>query len=101
MITSNRYRIWLACLAILLTAATSFVKTNEVIGCGGFIKSNTEINYKIIKVKLLTKDGAVKYTTEASPVNGYYMIPIYNKGDYLLQVNPPLGWSFGTPYNYY
>lgn len=101
MITSNRYRISLACLAILLTAATSFVKANEVIGCGGFIKSNTEINYKIIKVKLLTKDGAVKYTTEASPVNGYYMIPIYNKGDYLLQVNPPLGWSFGTPYNYY
>jgi hypothetical protein len=26
---------------------------NEVIGCGGFIKSNTEINYKIIKVKFL------------------------------------------------
>lgn len=72
------------------------VHANEVIGCGGFIKSNTEINYKIIKVKLLTRDGAVKYTTEASPVNGYYMIPIYNKGDYMLQVNPPLGWSFGN-----
>ncbi len=80
-------------IAVLLAAAAA--SANEVIGCGGFIKSNTEINYKIIKVKLLTKDGAVKYTTEASPVNGYYMIPIYNKGDYVLQVNPPLGWSFG------
>ncbi len=67
---------------------------NEVIGCGGFIKSNTDINYKIIKVKLLTKEGVVKYTTEASPVNGYYMIPVYTKGEYVLQVNPPPGWSF-------
>ncbi len=29
------------------------VHANEVIGCGGFIKSNTEINYKIIKVNKL------------------------------------------------
>lgn len=72
----------------------SSIYANEVIGCGGFIKSNTEINYKIIKVKLLTKEGIVKYTTEASPVNGYYMIPVYTKGEYILQVNPPLGWSF-------
>lgn len=68
----------------------------DVIGCGGFIKSNTEINFKIIKVKLITKDGALKYTTEASSVNGYYMIPVYAKGEYILQVNPPPGWSFGT-----
>ena len=26
---------------------------NEVIGCGGFIKSNTEINYKFIKVSFI------------------------------------------------
>jgi hypothetical protein len=81
--------IWLGQLHVNSFAA------NEVIGCGGFIKSNTEINYKIIKVKLITKDGAIKYTTEASPVNGYYMIPVYNKGEYVLQVNPPPGWSFG------
>lgn len=92
MKSSSSNRLW--SMLILLIAA-GYVYANEVIGCGGFIKSNTEINYKIIKVKLLTKDGAVKYTTEASPVNGYYMIPIYNKGDYVLQVNPPLGWSFG------
>lgn len=81
-------------LISLLVIATQTTRANDVIGCGGFIKSNTEINFKIIKVKLLTKDGAVKYTTEASPVNGYYMIPIYNKGEYVLQVNPPPGWSF-------
>jgi hypothetical protein len=71
------------------------INANEVIGCGGYVRSNTEINFKIIKVKLLTKEGIVKYTTESSPVNGYYMIPIYTKGEYVLQVNPPPGWSFG------
>jgi hypothetical protein len=49
----------------------------------------------ILQVKLLTKDKILKYTTEASSVNGYYMIPIYNKGDYILKVEPPPGWSFG------
>ena len=79
----------------LIQLSWEAIQANEVIGCGGFIKSNTEINYKIIKIKLITKDGAVKYTSEASPVNGYYMIPVYNKGEYVLQVNPPPGWSFG------
>ena len=80
---------------LLLFTLILYVRSQDVIGCGGFIKSNTEINYKIIKVKLLTKDGAVKYISEASPVNGYYMIPVYNKGEYILQVTPPPGWSFG------
>ena len=26
------------------------INGNEIIGCGGFIKSNTDINYKIIQV---------------------------------------------------
>lgn len=42
----------------------------------------------------MTKEKVVKYTTEASPVNGYFMIPVYTKGEYILQVNPPPGWSF-------
>ncbi len=88
------FMIWLGQLNV------SSFSANEVIGCGGFIKSNTEINYKIIKVKLITKEGAIKYTTEASPVNGYYMIPVYNKGEYVLQVNPPPGWSFGNALSY-
>lgn len=88
---------FLLAIVVCLELASSYHGTHasEVIGCGGFIKSNTDINYKIIKVKLLTKDGRiVKYTTEASPVNGYYMIPVYAKGEYILQVNPPPGWSF-------
>ena len=80
---------------LCIASIWQIVGANEVIGCGGYVRSNTEINFKIIKVKLLTKDGIVKYTTESSPVNGYYMIPVYTKGEYILQVNPPPGWSFG------
>lgn len=79
---------------LVLNQSYQPVESDEVIGCGGYVRSNTEINFKIIKVKLLTKDGIVKYTTESSPVNGYFMIPVYTKGEYILQVNPPPGWSF-------
>ncbi|RNA38965.1 nodal modulator 1-like [Brachionus plicatilis] len=80
--------------SLLISFIYQTCHAEDVIGCGGFIKSNTEINFKIIKVKLVTKDGALKYTTDASPVNGYYMIPVYAKGEYILQVSPPPGWSF-------
>lgn len=60
----------------------------DVIGCGGFIKSETDINYKVVRVRpsplyhaptrraraaqvqLITKDGIPIYTTEAAPING-------------------------------
>ena len=48
---------------------------------------------------MFTKDKILKYTTESSSVNGYYMIPVYNKGEYLLKVEPPPGWSFGKNEN--
>ena len=89
--------IIVSCLvALSAVAAAAASGESEPIGCGGFIKSNTEINFETIKVKLLSKNGlAVKYITEASRLNGYYMIPVYEHGEYVLQVNPPPGWSFG------
>uniref|UniRef100_A0A1B0A9B7 SD-repeat containing protein B domain-containing protein n=1 Tax=Glossina pallidipes TaxID=7398 RepID=A0A1B0A9B7_GLOPL len=70
------------------------VKTNEVVGCGGFIKSHAEIDFSKVEVKLLTKNGALKDKTDCSPSNGYYFLPIYDKGDYVLRIAPPPGWSF-------
>jgi hypothetical protein len=32
---------------------------------------------------------------DCAPNNGYYMIPVYDKGAYVLKVEPPKGWKFG------
>lgn len=42
----------------------------------------------------MTKAGSVKDKTDCSPSNGYYFIPVYDKGEYILKVSPPSGWSF-------
>jgi hypothetical protein len=96
MAKQQQFYLILVAFVLFESFLFSYGNENDVIGCGGFIKSDTEINYKTIKIKLLTKDRVTKYTTEASPVNGYYMIPIYDKDEYILQVNPPPGWSFSN-----
>lgn len=80
-------------VVVLLTIA-SIVKADDVFGCGGFIRSSVEINYSRVEVKLLTKQGGHKYQTEGAPNNGYYLIPLYDKGDYVIKVVPPQGWVF-------
>ncbi|UYV83027.1 hypothetical protein LAZ67_22001818 [Cordylochernes scorpioides] len=40
-----------------------------------------------------TKQGTVKYQADCAP-NGYYLIPVYDRGDYELRVEPPAGWGF-------
>ncbi|KAI7807708.1 BOS complex subunit NOMO1 [Triplophysa rosa] len=65
-----------------------------LVGCGGFVKSDVEINYSLIEIKLYTKQGSLKYQTDCAPFNGYFMIPLYDKGDFVLKIEPPSGWSF-------
>uniref|UniRef100_A0A672MCX4 Nodal modulator 1-like n=1 Tax=Sinocyclocheilus grahami TaxID=75366 RepID=A0A672MCX4_SINGR len=62
--------------------------------CGGFVKSDVEINYSVIEIKLYTKQGSLKYQTDCAPINGYFMIPLYDKGDFVIKIEPPSGWSF-------
>uniref|UniRef100_A0A0N5AZ94 Nodal modulator 1 n=1 Tax=Syphacia muris TaxID=451379 RepID=A0A0N5AZ94_9BILA len=68
----------------------------DVYSCGGFVKlpHNIEIDYSKIQVKLLTAEGNLKYETECNPSNGYYLIPVYSKGVYLMRVFAPDGWYF-------
>ncbi|KAK1885759.1 Nodal modulator 3, partial [Dissostichus eleginoides] len=68
--------------------------SSAVVACGGFVKSDVEINYSLIEIKLYTKQGSLKYQTDCAPINGYFMIPLYDKGDFVLKIEPPLGWSF-------
>ena len=45
----------------------------------------------------LKKEGILKQYTDLSPP-GYYFIPIYDRGNYVLQIQGPEGWIFGTPF---
>ncbi|XP_002975824.2 nodal modulator 1 [Selaginella moellendorffii] len=80
--------------------------TDDIVGCGGFVEaspalarlrkaSDPKLDYSHITLKLHTLEGLVKDQTQCAP-NGYYFLPIYEKGSYLLKVQGPTGWSF-TP----
>ncbi|XP_039273388.2 BOS complex subunit NOMO1-like [Styela clava] len=68
--------------------------TDEILGCGGFVKSKVQIDFSKVEIRLLTREGIQKYQTECAPNNGYYMVPFVEKGDFVLKVHPPNGWSF-------
>ena len=54
-----------------------------------------------LQVKLLSKSsGLLKFKTDCAPNSGYYLIPLYDKGEYVLTVEGPEGWSFGNCTSY-
>uniref|UniRef100_A0A8C8RUX9 Nodal modulator 1 n=1 Tax=Pelusios castaneus TaxID=367368 RepID=A0A8C8RUX9_9SAUR len=87
-------RGWAAALCWALCWALARGSEDIVVGCGGFVKSDVEISYSLIEIKLYTKHGTLKYQTDCAPNNGYFMIPLYDKGDFVLKIEPPTGWSF-------
>ncbi|XP_019905336.2 nodal modulator 1 [Esox lucius] len=87
--------LWILFSVICCQFFTVSVSADDiVVACGGFVKSDVEINYSLIEIKLYTKQGSLKYQTDCAPFNGYFMIPLYDKGDFILKIEPPLGWSF-------
>jgi len=46
-----------------------------------------------VKVHLLTNEGVKKISADCLP-KGYYIIPIYDKGSFILQFEGPQGWVF-------
>ncbi|XP_033099080.1 nodal modulator 1-like [Anneissia japonica] len=81
-------------LVVILLEMMCNVLCQEFIGCGGFVKSDIGISYSRIQMKVYNKEGALKYHTDCAPNNGYFMIPIYDKGEFVLKIEPPQGWSF-------
>ncbi|KAJ6686724.1 NODAL MODULATOR 1-RELATED, partial [Salix purpurea] len=53
----------------------------------------TKLDYSDITVELRTVDGLVKERTQCAP-NGYYFIPVYDKGSFVIKINGPEGWSW-------
>ncbi|XP_048249948.1 nodal modulator 1-like [Haliotis rufescens] len=91
---------WISCARNLCLVLFCLLSENKnvfadgVLGCGGFVKSDVDINFSLVEVKLYTPHGSMKYQTDCAPNTGYYLIPLYDKGDFLLKVEPPKGWSF-------
>lgn len=81
-------------LLLIIHLTFKFCHTEDILGCGGFIKSDIDINFSQVEVKLYTKQGSLKYHTDCAPNNGYYFLPLYDKGEYVLKIEPPAGWSF-------
>lgn len=82
------------CWLLFSVSCWSSAQAQDVVGCGGFVQSEVDINYSLIQMKLLTKQGIIKSQTECAPNNGYFLIPLYDKGTFVLKIEPPVGWSF-------
>ncbi|KAK8650653.1 hypothetical protein V6N13_140281 [Hibiscus sabdariffa] len=91
------------CLLILVYAISA-VSANSVHGCGGFVEASSSViksrketdaklDYSHINVELRTVDGLVKERTQCAP-NGYYFIPVYDKGSFVIKISGPEGWSW-------
>ncbi|KAL6850380.1 hypothetical protein ACP4OV_021007 [Aristida adscensionis] len=97
----RRRPLLLLFLAAFLSAAAA---SDEIHGCGGFVEassglaksrkaSDSKLDYSDITVELCTVDGLVKESTQCAP-NGYYFIPVYDKGSFMVRVKGPKGWSW-------
>ncbi|KAF5820309.1 putative carboxypeptidase-like, regulatory domain superfamily, immunoglobulin-like protein [Helianthus annuus] len=92
-------------LFIVFTIHTAtLVSADAIQGCGGFIEAtssliksrkptDTKLDYSHVTVELRTLDGLVKERTQCAP-NGYYFIPVYDKGSFVIKVKGPEGWSW-------
>ncbi|KAF6143366.1 hypothetical protein GIB67_001310, partial [Kingdonia uniflora] len=91
-------------LLLISISATSVVLADSIQGCGGFVEasssliksrkpSGVKLDYSHITVELQTLDGLVKESTQCAP-NGYYFIPVYDKGSFIIKVKGPEGWSW-------
>ncbi|XP_078443187.1 carbohydrate-binding-like fold [Wolffia australiana] len=88
---------------LILLFATS-VAADSIHGCGGFVQaspaliqtrksSDARLDYSHITVELRTVDGLLKDSTQCAP-NGYYFIPVYDKGSFIIRAQGPVGWSW-------
>ncbi|KAK9950537.1 hypothetical protein M0R45_006023 [Rubus argutus] len=99
-------RIKVDALLLLLFAIASLLSStlaDSIHSCGGFVEASSslikarkptdaKLDYSHITVELRTVDGLLKDSTQCAP-NGYYFIPVYDKGSFVIKINGPEGWS--------
>ncbi|XP_019421853.1 PREDICTED: nodal modulator 1-like isoform X2 [Lupinus angustifolius] len=88
----------------IATLSISHTSADSIYGCGGFVQASSslvksrkqtdsKLDYSHVTVELQTLDGLVKDSTQCAP-NGYYFIPVYDKGSFVIKINGPEGWSW-------
>ncbi|KAJ8623402.1 hypothetical protein MRB53_031931 [Persea americana] len=93
----------IVCFSIAISAISA-AAADSIQGCGGFVEasrsliksrkqSDPKLDYSHITVELRTVDGLVKDRTQCAP-NGYYFIPVYDKGSFVIKIKGPEGWSW-------
>ncbi|KAL9435513.1 hypothetical protein AB3S75_021731 [Citrus x aurantiifolia] len=89
---------------LIIIYSIAAVSADSIHGCGGFVEASSSLiksrkatearlDYSHVTVELRTLDGLVKESTQCAP-NGYYFIPVYDKGSFVIKVNGPEGWSW-------
>lgn len=56
--------------------------------------SKTKVDFTVVKIKLVSRDGVLKDSTECAPT-GHFFVPTYDKGSFFLEIEGPSGWNFG------
>ncbi|EXB28568.1 hypothetical protein L484_009727 [Morus notabilis] len=90
---------------VISVSSISATFADSIHGCGGFVEassslikarkaSDVKLDYSHITIELRTLDGLVKDRTQCAP-NGYYFIPVYDKGSFVIQIKGPDGWAWG------
>jgi hypothetical protein len=69
----------------MITLITSYITTRI---------SKTKVDFTVVKIKLVSRDGVLKDSTECAPT-GHYFVPTYDKGSFFLEIEGPAGWNFG------
>ncbi|KAL0457667.1 UNVERIFIED_CONTAM: Nodal modulator 1 [Sesamum latifolium] len=96
-------------VAAILLQSYRIVFAESIQGCGGFVEASSALiksrkptdgkldyshvtRFSRMQVELQTLDGLVKDRTQCAP-NGYYFIPVYDKGSYVVKIKGPEGWT--------
>lgn len=73
-------------ISICIFLGSKIAQAQDVVGCGGYIKSSSDIDLTKIQVGLYTERGTLKDSTDCAPTSGYFFIPVYSNGKYKLKV---------------
>jgi hypothetical protein len=93
----NHARFLFLSVWLLAQASAVLAQGEGAQGCAGFVRAS-EIGKKSdlsnVQVKLFAHStGLLKYSTECAP-NGYFYVPAYDQGTFVLRVSGPDGWAF-------